>query len=148
MAFRFALASLLRLRQGIERQRSLTLQQACLQVARARDALDRLDGCVAESWRTDARTLAAGCMAVELHFAEQVREQLQRLRTQLLEEIRRIEEVQRQAANHYEQAKREREVMEAVRDQQRRVYELERRRREQRSLDAAFLLRGWPKKSG
>ncbi|MFZ0231442.1 MAG: flagellar export protein FliJ [Mycobacterium sp.] len=148
MAFRFALASLLRLRQGVERQRALALQQACLQVTRARDALGRLDNILAESWRTDAHSLAVGCVAAELHFAGQVREQLKRLRTQLLEEIRRLEDAQQQAAARYQQAKREREVMEAVRDQQSRVYELEQLRREQRSLDAAFLLRGWPKKSG
>jgi flagellar export protein FliJ len=148
MAFRFALASVLRLREGIERQRALALQQACLQVTRARDALDRLDNSLAESWRSDARSLAAGCVAAELHFSGQMREQLKGLRAQLLEEIRRLEEAQRQAGLRYQQAKREREVMEAVREQQRRSYELEQLRREQKSLDAAFLLRSWPKKSG
>ncbi len=143
MAFRFALAPLLRLRYSLERQRALALQQASLNVVRAQEALVRLDRFLDESARTDGRALEAGCPAAELHFAILLREQLIQLRVRLQAEIQSLETLRERAARAFRQALREREALEAVRAGQRRVYEQEQTRREQQELDAAFLLQRW-----
>ncbi len=143
MAFRFALAPLLRLRQSVERQRMLTLQGAALQLARAQDTVVRFDTFLAESQIADEASLAAGRTAAELQFAALLREQLQQLRVRLQEEVRRLEWARQQAAAAYQQAFREREVLENLRTRQHSAYQVEQARREQRRLDAAHLLQRW-----
>ncbi len=148
MAFRFALAPLLQLRQSLEHQRALALQKASLQVARAQEALARLDRLLEESAGIDLHSLAAGCMAADLHFAVLLREQLHRLRIQLRDEIRRLEALRQEAAYAYERALAEREVLESLRAHQRRTYQLEQARRQQQEIDAVFLVQRWHTRKG
>jgi len=143
MAFRFALAPLLHLRQSFEHQRALALEKASLQAARAAESLARLDRFLEESAGIDLRSLAAGCMAAELHFAMLLREQLQQLRLQLQSEICRLEAAREEAAHAYERALAEREVLESLRAHQRRACQLEQARRQQQEIDAVFLVQRW-----
>src|SRR5208283_4571872 len=69
MAFRFVLAPLLRLRQSIERQRALALQEANLKVSRAQETLAQLERFLSGSAQSDSAALAAGRTAAELQFA-------------------------------------------------------------------------------
>ena len=148
MAFRFPLAPLLRLRQSTERQKALRLQEASLEVARAREKLNRLEQFLADSAASDHAGLAAGRRASELQFASLIRVNLHKLRLELVAELREAERKRQQAAGEYQRAFREREVLETLRARQRRLYQQEAQRREQRDLDAAHLLRLWRKSSG
>lgn len=148
MALRFALAPLLRLRQSIERQRTLALQEASLQLARARETLVQLERFLADSALADAASLAAGRTAAELQFASLLRDQFRELRLQLQGEVRRLEELRQLAAQAYQQAYREREVLETLRARQRRAYQLEQARCQQQELDAAYLLQRWHHRDG
>ena len=148
MAFRFALAPLLRLRQSVEHQRALTLQRAAFEVARAQERLADLDRFLAESAQVDTASLVAGRTAAELQFADRFREQLEILRRQMLEEIQILETERSKAAGAFQQAMREREALESLRERQRRSYDAERLQRQQQTLDAAFLMRHWPKQDG
>jgi len=87
MAFRFALAPLLRLRQGLEHQCALVLQKACFNVGRAREALDRLDRFRDDCARANSGALATGQTAAELQFAALVRDQMKQLHLRLQDEI-------------------------------------------------------------
>ena len=148
MAFRFALAPLLRLRQSLEKQRALALQQASLNVARAEKMLGQLETFLDQSARNDAQTLVNGQKAAELHFAELLRERLRELRVQLQGEVLRLAAVREQAAVAYEQALRECEALEALRARRWREYQIEQARREQREIDAAFGLQRWHIRKG
>lgn len=148
MAFEFALAPLLRLRQSIERQRTLGLQQAALQVNRAEETLQRLERFLADSARSDAASLARGRTAAELQHASLLREQFGQYRIQLQEDIRRLEALRQQASEAYQQAFREREVLDALCTSQRRAYDLEKSRRQQQELDSAHLLQRWHRREG
>jgi len=148
MAFRFALAPLLRLRQSLERQHALALEKASFELARARERLAQLDRFLADSARTDAASLAAGRTAAEVQFAGLVGQQLGQFRIQLTEEVGRLEALRQQAAERYQQAYREREVLESLRLRHRRAYELDQMRRQQKELDAAYLLQRWHKQGG
>jgi len=148
MAFRFALAPVLRLRLGLERQRALALQQAALDLARAQEALAALERFLDESERADSNSLAGGRMGAELHFALLQRHQLQEQQAQLREHILKLEVLRQQAAEAYRRAQREREVLEALSAREYRTYQIEQARRQQIEMDAAFLLQRWHRRSG
>jgi len=143
MSFRFVLAPLLRLRQSIERQRTLKLQEANLQVSRARETLVQLERFLSESAQSNAAGLVDGCTAAELQFASVFRENLQHFRQELQADIRKLELVRQKAASAYHQAYREREVLETLRARQRRAYQQDQLRRQQQELDATYLLQRW-----
>jgi len=148
MPFRFALAPLLRLRQSVERQCMLALQNSAMQLSAAKDAVAQLDRFLEESTRADAISLTSGRRGSELQFALLLREQLRQLRCRLGEEVVRLELARQQAAAAYEQAFRQREVLDNLRNRQHRAYQVEEIRREQRRLDIAYLLQSWPHRNG
>ena len=143
MPFRFALAPVLRLRQSIERQRTLALQGANLQVSRAQETLAQLDRFLSDSAQSDCAGLAAGRTAAELQFASVLRENMQHFRGELQSDVRKLELERQKALGEYHKAYREREVLETIRARQRRVYQQEQLRRQQQELDAAYLLQRW-----
>ena len=143
MVFRFTFASLLRLRQSIERQRTLKLQDANLQVSRAEERLAQLELSFSESAQSDAIALQAGRTAAEVQFASVLRENLHLFRDELQSDIRKLKLLRQQALGEYHQAYREREVLETLRARQRRAYQQEQGRRQQQELDVAYLLERW-----
>ena len=143
MSFRFALDPLLRLRQSIERQRTLALQAANLQVSRAQETLAQLDRFLSDSDQSDRAGLAAGRTAAELQFASVLRENMQHFREELQSDVRKLEIERQKALDEYHKAYREREVLETIRARQRRVYQQEQLRRQQQELDGAYLLQRW-----
>jgi flagellar export protein FliJ len=147
MAFRFALAPILRLRQSVERQRTLGLQEANLQVSRAQQRLAELDRFLSDSAEADSAALVAGRTAAELQFAFVLRENMQRFREELQSNVRQLELLRQRALGEYHRAYREREVLETLRARQRRVYQQEQLRRQQQELDAGYLLQRWHDRS-
>ncbi|MGD0791098.1 MAG: flagellar FliJ family protein [Terriglobales bacterium] len=147
MAFRFTLAPLLRLRQSIERQRTLKLQEANLQVSRAQETLAQLERSLSDSAQSDSAGLQAGRTAADLQFASLIRENLHRFRQQLQSDIRNLELLRQQALAEYDQAYRDREVLETLRARQRRAYQQEQLRRQQQELDATYLLQRWHRRN-
>ncbi len=143
MAFQFALAPLLRLRQSIERQHTLQLQEAVLRVARARQTLTDLERFMNEMAQSDESGLAAGRTSAELQFAILLREKAQNYRAQLKTGLSELELDRQKALAAYHQAFREREVLETLRARQRTAYQQEESRRQQQELDAAHLLQRW-----
>jgi flagellar export protein FliJ len=147
MAFRFALAPILRLRQSVERQRTLGLQEANLQVSRAQQRLAELDRFLSDSAEADSAALVAGRTAAELQFAFVLRENMQRFREELQSNVRQLELLRQRALGEYHRAYREREVLETLRARQRRVYQQKQLRRQQQELDAGYLLQRWHDRS-
>jgi len=143
VSFRFVLASVLRLRQSIERQRTLQLQEATLHVRRARETLEQLDRSLSDSAQSDSTALSAGRTGAELRFATVLRENMLHFREELQSDIGRLELLRQQALAAYRQAYREREVLETLRARQRRTYQQEQLRRDQQELDAVHLLQRW-----
>jgi|GEM_PF-5141056 len=147
MAFRFTLAPLLRLRQSIERQRTLKLQEVNLQVSRAQETLAQLERSLSDSAQSDSAGLQAGRTAADLQFASLIRENLHRFRQQLQSDIRKLELLRQQALVEYDRAYRDREVLETLRARQRRAYQQEQLRRRQQELDATYLLQRWHRRN-
>jgi len=143
MAFHFVLAPLLRLRESVERQRALRLREASVRVIQMQDRLEQLDRFLKDSEARDEQHLRAGVKAVELQFAVMSRGQVERLKTEWQDELRNLESARQKAAEEYQQAYRESEALETLRQQQRRQYQKEDLRRQQRDLDVVFLLQHW-----
>jgi len=148
MAFRFAFAPLLRLRQSIERQRALRFREASLALARAQDSLAQLDRFLADSAQSDSASLSSGRRAAELQFALLYRENLTHLREEFQSETRDLDCKRQKAATEYQHALREREVLETMRTHQHRDYQKDELRRQQQQLDEAHLLQRWRHRSG
>jgi flagellar export protein FliJ len=143
MSFRFALESLFRLRQSVERQRAIDLQNASFRAARAQERLTQLDRYLSDSAASDLRGLGEGRTAAELQFAAAYREKLLGLRQELQTEVTHLEGLRQNELGEYRRAFRDREVLESLRVRQQRIYRQEQSRRRQRELDADYLLRRW-----
>lgn len=141
MAFHFPLQAVLHLRQSIEHQQELRLRAANQQVARVRHLIEQMDIRRRELNSAQASALSGGMTAVELQFELLCEGELLRHRRELAQQLVRLEQLREQQRELFQQARRARETLEAVRDQQLHLYRKEAARREQRNLDDLFLQR-------
>jgi len=141
MAFSFSLDAVLRLRQGMEHQQELRLRAAHQQLARVRHGIERIDHSLGEAQRRSCSILASGTTSAELLFALQSEVALLEHREKLGVELTRLAKLRDQQAEIFRRARRERDTIESLRDQQLREYKRHALRCEQRRLDDLFLLR-------
>jgi flagellar export protein FliJ len=141
MPFRFSLQAVLHFRQSMERQQELRLRAANQQVARSQHGIEQIDLRRRALQAEQSRELGAGITAAELRFGLQCEAELLRHRKELELQLARLQQLRDRQQEILEQARRARETLESVRDQQLKVYKQEAGRREQRSLDDLFLLR-------
>jgi len=141
MAFHFKLATVLHFRESIEHQQELRLRAANQQVARVRHLIEQLDARRQELNIGQTKKLSTGMTAVELQFELLCETELLRHRRELGQELVRWQQLREQQREIFQQARRARETLEAVHDQQLRLYQKEAGRREQRTLDDLFLMR-------
>jgi flagellar export protein FliJ len=141
MAFRFSLQALLRFRKSVEHQQELLLQEANHQVARVRHEIESVDGCIAEMAARGTRELTSGVSAAELQFEGLCRSVLLQHRRQLEKALAECEEIRVHRSQAFHQARRQREVVDTLRQNQLQLCRQEEKREEQRYLDELFLLR-------
>jgi len=141
MPFHFPLDAVLHFRQSLEHQQQLRLLAANQQVARVRHLIEQMEAHRQELHCAQVKELSAGLTAAELRFGLLCDAELVRHRRELEQQLARLQQLRNQQREVFHQARRAREMLEAVRDQQFRLYQKEAARREQRSLDDLFLLR-------
>jgi flagellar export protein FliJ len=141
MAFRFPLHAVLHFRRSIEHQQELRLQAANQRVARVRQMIHHLDGRRQQLYSTQANELTAGTTAAELRFELQCAGELMRQRKELERQLSTLEQTRDRQRETFQLAKRARETLEFVHDQQLSLYKKDALRREQRNLDDGFLMR-------
>lgn len=141
MAFRFSLEAVLRLRRSLERQQELRLLAANQQVARGQQGMEQIDGRRRALQAEQTRDLGAGVTAAELRFGLQCEAELLRQRRELEPQLARLQQWRDQQREIFQQARRARQTLEKIREQQWQQYRQDASRREQRSLDDLFLLR-------
>ena len=140
MAFHFPLQAVLHFRQSMEHQQELRLRAANQMVARVGQLMEQVDAQRQEVHSTQSLKLSSGMTAVELQFELLCEGELLRRRRELEQQLGRLQQLREQQREVFQQARRARETLKAVRDQQLRVHQKQARRREQRSLDDLFLL--------
>lgn len=141
MAFRFPLEVLLRVRQGLERQQELRLQEANHRIAALRRQIEDVVGEVDEIIIRRRPQLASGISAAELQFDVLCRSVLTTRRDVLDKQLIDAEAHRSSCNADFQQGRRQREVMDTLRLHQLQDYNQQQARRDQRRLDDMFLLR-------
>jgi flagellar export protein FliJ len=141
MPFRFALQSVLHLRQSLEHQQELRLRALNQQVARVQHAIGQIDSRYEQMRAARGQGLQCGMTAAELRFELQCEDALSRQRRDLKAQSVRLEQLRDQQRAVLQQARQARETLETVRDRQLEAYRQETGRREQRKVDDLFLMR-------
>lgn len=141
MAFGFSLQAVLHFRQSMEHQQELRLRAANQQVARVQHGIEQIDLRRQALQAEQARELGAGVTAAELRFGLQCEAELLRYRREFELQLVRMQQLRDQQREIFHQARRARETLESVREQQLRLYQQAAVRREQRNLHDLFLLR-------
>jgi flagellar export protein FliJ len=141
MAFRFSLAALLRFRQSLEHQQELLLQEATQNVLAARQRVEEAGRMLAAMAAENAGKLQAGVTAAELQFDLLCRSLAAERRQALEKQLAVCEKARAQRLQAFQQARQQREAVDALRRRQFELYHEQETRREQRRLDDMFLLR-------
>lgn len=141
MAFRFTLESLLRHRRNIERLRELLLQQVDAEVARVRVDIFGVEAQTAQLHQSEAVSLRTEMRASELQWDEAQRSALHSHRQRLKKKLEEAQQKRSARLVEFQLAKRQREALETLHQQEWEIYRAETERREQGRLDDMHLSR-------
>ncbi len=141
MAFRFTLASLLRLWQSRERYERRKLEALAARVGALRAEMRRIELSALEARRAAGTRLGAGVAASELHFAAVCEGSRQEFLAQLGERLNAAESERMAQMSVYQGVERQMKIFENLRRRQFDAFRLEETRREQKRMDEIFLLR-------
>lgn len=141
MPFRFSLEPLLRLRRSVEHQQELRLAEANALVARDRLGIDQLNGAITAWEEQQTGQMRSGTTAAEIQFSLFCGAGMLHRREEMQKELSHHQEISLGCREALQQARKERETLDTLRERQFRMYEQEEKRREQRRLDDLFLLR-------
>ncbi|PYX90111.1 MAG: flagellar export protein FliJ [Acidobacteria bacterium] len=141
MAFQFKLDALLRLRRSLERQQELLLVASNYEVRQMQQRISNVEDWLIALGQEDGRSMSAGTTAAELQFNLILKSAFSKHKSELQKQLLRLETVQKQSRAALEEARRKREILENLRDQQFRVYRMQQARDEQRAIDDFFLMR-------
>jgi flagellar export protein FliJ len=141
MSFHFPLQAVFHYRQSVEHQQELRLRAANQQVARMRHLLDQFDARLAELRSHQIQRLQTGVTSAELRFGVLSEAALQAQRGQVTAELARLQNLRDQQQRIFQHARREREILESLRERQLHEYNVSASRRQQRQMDDLFLLR-------
>jgi flagellar export protein FliJ len=141
MAFHFPLQAVFHYRQSVEHQQELRLRAANQQVARVRRLLDQIDARLADLRANQFQHLQAGVTSAELRFGLLSETSLAAQREQVVAEVARLQKLRDQQQRIFQHARREREILDSLRERQLHEYNVSASRRQQRQMDDLFLLR-------
>jgi flagellar export protein FliJ len=142
MAFHFTLEAVLRFRQSLEDRELLRLRALLARRTALLTGLEQFRQLsLAVQRETKRAMLQRPTPAVEIHFAMARLQGLDRQQHLIREQLRELEAAVVEQRSLFQQQRRKREVLEALRDIQLRDYRLTQRRRQQAQLDELHLLR-------
>lgn len=143
MAFRFTLASVLAVRESMERREELALSKIQLEMARVQHEIDRLNAELAQAQRMREecmqRPIAAAQLQAMLRSADAATEQ----KKKLLDSLILLERQRGEQMRVYQTARRSRQVLSDLRAQHLEAWEQEQVRAQQKSIDDTFASRSW-----
>ena len=139
MNFRFALAAVLSLREGLEERAQLRLERTQLEVSHCRQALEMVPELQRAVLSMRERQLAAATPAAELHFQERTRQGLRARARALQGHLSELLQTREQQLEAYQAARRDRQALSELRDRQLLEFEARLARQQQRRADDQFL---------
>lgn len=141
MPFHFALSSLLRLRESLEKAELQRLQIIAAQLAQVRVEIDSVDAEIEASRRQMLEQVSVEISGAELHIAVLSDSVRQEHRMGLLERRDELEKARQEQQIRYNEARQRREILSNLRQRQLSAYQREQARREQQQIDELFLIR-------
>ncbi len=138
MAFKFSLATVLRVRAVLEEQEERMLQRILFEIAQATEMVARID---AEIAGTDAMRRAdvfKSMIGHDIQAAYGSLQQLKQHRKELEERLEKLGQLRVKQVAIYETARRNREMLTDMREEKRAAYEAELAHNEQKALDDNF----------
>lgn len=142
MAFRYALQTLLRLREGLERQEEQRLFAAAAVVSSLRAQLEQLQEDELRREREMQQEMIGGGSAELLRFADVCRAASLEVRKKLEFRLEEADRKRMERLQDYQAARQKREILAGLRQKQEAAYQLESARQEQQAADETFLIRG------
>jgi flagellar export protein FliJ len=139
--FRFPLASVLRLRESIERRAEVSLKSAQLEVARARRRIDELTDEMAKACQDREKTLRISTTANRLQSMQVEINTTIEAKLILLETLQTLKLQRDTQMKVYKTAHSGRQVLTDLQTQYKDLYEQEELRRQQRQVDDIFAAR-------
>ena len=141
MAFRFSLASVLRVRESIERREELALQKAEQELARVRRRIDELTGEIAKAVEAREKALQQPIQAYKLQSMDAEINAGAEAKQTLLETLQTLQQQRDAQMKLYQAAYNGRRMLTDLSAQQKTEYELEQDRAQQKRLDDIFASR-------
>ena len=141
MAFRFSLATVLKLRQSIEDREERALQKVIAEIANVHNQIEALNIQIANVRRQCESTLLQLTPAAHLHILLTETQAAEDAKKALYQQLQILEQQRRQQLMVYQAAHRDRETLTNMFDEQRSLYEQEKTRTEQKILDDIFMAR-------
>lgn len=141
MAFRFALAAVLKCRETLEKREYLALEKTQQEIAQTEIALHQCDERLSAATRRREADLRRGVTSVHLHAAYEEETALEKQGEKLRAQLRELQVRRQNCLKAYEQARRNRELLDELRIRQLDAYHREQAKREQAALDDVFLSR-------
>jgi flagellar export protein FliJ len=141
MAFRFALASVLGIRESLERREELTLTRIQLEMARVRHEIEKVDAELAEAQRMREECMRQAIPAAQLHGMLHAASTAGERKKNLLESLLGLERQRCEQMQVWQAARRARQVLSDLRAQHLEAWEQEQARTQQKMLDDLFATR-------
>jgi flagellar export protein FliJ len=141
MAFRFSLATVLRVRENLEHTEALRLEKCYANLAKVQGMLWEAEQNIARARQTRQDELAQGVTAIELQLGLDEEARWKQRSAQLLQQMREAQARLKDQILAYRKARQNRDVLEELRKQKADSYRREQEKSEQRERDEAFLLR-------
>jgi flagellar export protein FliJ len=141
MAFHFLLQTLLRFRRNCEHREKLQLAAINRQIVHVRLQMDAVVQEKVAARNRLGQNLARGILATELRETECFEMLLALRQESLARQLVKLEQLRREQQRVYEEAWRQSQILENLRDRQERLYYQEQARREQEAVDEQYLAR-------
>jgi flagellar export protein FliJ len=141
MAFRFTLASVLGVRESLERLEELALTRIQLEMARVRHAIEKTNADLAEAQRVREESMRKPIPAAQLQSMLHAADAAAERKTKLMESLVLLERQRGEQMRAYQAARRGRQVLSDLREQHLEAWEQEQARTQQKILDDIFASR-------
>jgi flagellar export protein FliJ len=141
MSFQFPLATVLRIRVVLEEKEERMLQQILSEIAQTREAIVRTDAEIAESDASRHSEVFKARVGHNIHAFYGRMNELKQNRKNLEEQLGKLEQLRTMQIAVYETARRNREMLTGMHEEQRSAYETGLARMEQKTIDDNFIAR-------
>ena len=141
MGFRFALASVLRFREGIEKREELSLQRVQFEMARVRRRIDELTKELATAGNEREEALQNWMQAFRLKNLQDEMNAAVEARQSLLGTLATLKKQSEEQMKIYQAARVNRRMLTDLQKKQQEVWEQNQQRVEQRRVDDTFTAR-------